>query len=79
MTEAGPLDVLSELPVDGGHRSFAELETRHVDAEIGSIVVHVASLGDIVASKEHAGRAKDLDALPELRRLLNQPPDTSNS
>lgn len=29
----------------------------------------IAGLGDIIKAKEIAGRDKDLDALPELRRL----------
>lgn len=69
MTDAGPLDVLRDLPVAGGRRSYEDLAPRHVDAEIGGITVHIAALGDIVDSKQHAGRAKDLDALDELREL----------
>jgi hypothetical protein len=30
---------------------------------------HVAALDDIIASKEHADRDKDREALPELRNL----------
>jgi hypothetical protein len=33
------------------------------------VTVRVASLDDVIASKEAAGRAKDRDALPELRTL----------
>jgi predicted nucleotidyltransferase len=40
-----------------------------VDQEIGGVRVHVAGLDDIIASKEHADRGKDREALPELRRL----------
>jgi hypothetical protein len=32
-------------------------------------VVHVAALSDIIASKEHADREKDREALSELRAL----------
>lgn len=69
MTDAGPLDVLRELPVAGGRRSYVELEQRHVDAEIGGVTVHVAALDDIVASKMHADREKDREALTELQAL----------
>lgn len=69
MTDGGPLDILRDLPVSGGHRTYDELAARHVDAELGGITVHIAALDDIVDSKEHAGRDKDLDALPELREL----------
>jgi len=33
------------------------------------IVVHVAALGDVIASKEWAGRPKDHEARPELLEL----------
>lgn len=70
-TDAGPLDVLAELPDRDGHRhSYDELATRRVAAEVDGIRVHVAALDDIVASKEFADRAKDHEALPELRELL---------
>lgn len=42
---------------------------RGVDQQIGAVVVHVAALDDIIASKEHADREKDREALPELRDL----------
>lgn len=69
MTDGGPLDILRDLPVAGGHRTYADLAPNHVDAEIGGIIVHIAALDDIVASKEHAARGKDLEALPELHEL----------
>lgn len=69
MTDAGPLDVLRDLPVAGGRRPYEELEPRHVDAEIGGITVHIAALDDIVDSKQHAARPKDLEALGELHEL----------
>lgn len=75
MTDAGPIDILHDLPVPNGRRSYEELATRHVIAEIGGIAVHVAALDDIVASKEHANRDKDRDALPELRSLQDRDDD----
>jgi hypothetical protein len=70
MTDAGPIDVLRELRGrDGGQVPFAVLRGRGVDQEIGGVRVHVAGLDDIIASKEHADRGKDREALPELRRL----------
>lgn len=53
----------------GRGRSYEELAPRHVVAEIGGVVVRIAALDDIVASKEHADREKDREALPELREL----------
>lgn len=36
----------------------------------GGVIVRIASLGDIVASKQYAARPKDLEALPELLELM---------
>lgn len=70
MTDAGPVDVLNEMATTGGgHQGYEELVGRHVVAEIGGLTVRIAALDDIVASKEHAGRDKDREALPELREL----------
>ena len=70
MTDAGPIDVLRDLrDRQGCEVAFDELITRGVDQQIGAVVVHVASLDDIIASKEHADREKDREALPELRNL----------
>lgn len=71
MTDAGPLDILIELRDRAGSRhGYDALASRLVANEIGGITVKLASLKDIVASKEFAGRDKDLEALPELRELL---------
>jgi len=70
MTDAGPIDVLRDLrDRQGGDVAFGELIARGVDQQIGAVVVHVAALDDIIASKEHADREKDREALPELRNL----------
>lgn len=70
MTDAGPIDVLRDLrDRDGGDVTFDALMARGVDQQIGAVVVHVAALDDIIASKEHADREKDREALPELRDL----------
>lgn len=70
MTDAGPIDVLRELrDRNGSDVAFDALMSRGVDQQIGSVMVHVAALDDIIASKEYAGRQKDREALPELRNL----------
>jgi hypothetical protein len=70
MTDAGALDLLVELrDGDGGRHSYADLSTRAVPHDVGGIVVRLAALDDIVASKEFANRQKDNEALPELREL----------
>jgi hypothetical protein len=73
MTDAGPLDLLVELrDRDGGRHDFVDLSARAVGYEVGELTVLLASLDDIVASKEFAGRDKDRDALPELNELLRR-------
>lgn len=69
MTDAGPVDVLGDLPVSGGRRGYDELAERAVPRSVHGVVVYVASLDDIIASKEAAARGKDREALPELRDL----------
>ncbi len=73
MTDAGPLDLLVELrDQSGGRHSFSDLIVRATDVTVGQIIVRVASLSDIIASKEFADRPKDREALPELRALLDR-------
>lgn len=73
MTDAGPLDLLLELrDPAGGRHPYADLASRAVGVTVGNVTISVASLDDIIASKEFAGRPKDLDALPELEALRNE-------
>ena len=70
-TDAGDLDVLVEIPsADGARLSYEDLLPRAVDATYGAdgVVVHIAALDDIIASKQSANR-KDREALPELCAL----------
>lgn len=53
-----------------GIRSFASARSRKTDVEVEGISVPVASLADIIASKEAVNRAKDRQALPVLRATL---------
>jgi hypothetical protein len=73
-TDSGPVDVLADLPVTGGRRSYDELIQRAVARRVHGVVIHLAALDDIVASKEFANREKDREALPELRRLQQRQP-----
>jgi hypothetical protein len=71
MTDAGPLDLLVELrDTSGARHPYSMLIKRSVPILIGGITVHLASLRDVIESKEFAGRPKDLEALTELRNLL---------
>lgn len=75
MTTAGPLDVLVELrDGSGGRHDYAELVQRSEPLTVGHLVVQVAALQDVIESKEFAARAKDAEALPELRYLQRQRP-----
>ena len=52
---------------------FADLRRDAIDVELGpELTVAVASLPDIIRSKEAAGRAKDQAALPALRATLER-------
>lgn len=67
MTDAGPLDVMPDMPDREGHRlNYEQLVDRSAPAVHAGITVRIAALDDIVASKEFANRDKDKDALPEL-------------
>ena len=70
-TDAGPLDVLVELrDRDGRSLRYEELEARAVVIRVGGVTVRLAALRDIIEAKTFADRKKDHEALPELRRLL---------
>jgi hypothetical protein len=70
MTDAGPFDVLAGLAAsDGRLVSYEELVERANDLWGDGFSVRAAGLDDIISAKEHAGRPKDLEALPELRRI----------
>ena len=73
MTDAGPLDLLVELrDRDGGRHSYGELVQRAVRYQVGGLTLLLASLDDIIASKEYAGRDKDREGLPELHELRSR-------
>jgi hypothetical protein len=68
-TRLGWLDV-SFRP--DGTKGYVDLVKRAAEAEVGGVCVRVASLDDIIRSKEAADRPKhraDLHVLHELRRL----------
>jgi len=71
-TDAGPLDLLVELrDPAGGRHSYIDLASRATAVSVGELTIRVASLEDIIASKRFAARPKDLEALPELQKLLD--------
>jgi hypothetical protein len=63
-----PVDVLFDrLP---GGRSFEALRARALNIRLGDRSAVVASMSDIIASKEATGRPKDLAHLPILRETV---------
>jgi hypothetical protein len=66
-TSVGDLDITFQ---PSGTRGYDDLRRDVVTMEIRGVEVPVASLADVVRSKEAAGRARDRAALPALRELL---------
>ena len=74
-TDAGDLDVLTNIPARDGRRlGYEDLAHRTNIVQGNGFVVRAANLADIVASKEGADRAKDREALAELREILAERP-----
>jgi hypothetical protein len=66
-TSKGDLDITFQ---PSGTRGYDDLRRDVVTMQIRGIEVPVASLADVIRSKEAAGRARDRAALPGLRELL---------
>jgi hypothetical protein len=60
-TDAGLLDVVPSAAAIGGYEDVATVELR-----LGDFSVRVATLDEVIASKEKLGRPKDQAALPAL-------------
>lgn len=72
-TDAGDIDIMFDMPDRTGTRhDYDFYEPRSERQDLAGTVVLIASLPDIIASKEHANRPKDHDALPELRALARE-------
>lgn len=69
VTDHGRLDVTF---TPSGTSGYEDLERDAVRLEILGVEVDVASLADVIRSKEAAGREKDRLVLPVLRRLLDE-------
>ncbi len=66
VTPLGEMDLTFEPDGIDGFEDLARSATR---LQVGEVQVRVAALADIIRSKTAAGRNKDNEALPELRRL----------
>jgi hypothetical protein len=68
-TALGDLDVTFE---PSGTRGYDDLRRDAVTLALRNVPVPVASLADVIRSKEAAGRPRDRAALPALRELLTR-------
>ena len=68
-TRVGNLDV-SVVP--SGTQGYDDLRRDAVEISVDGTPVRVASLADVIRSKEAANRPKDRTSLPVLRRLLEE-------
>lgn len=75
ITDHGRLDVAF---VPAGTMGYPDLIRDATRLRILGVEVDVASLADVVRSKEAAGREKDRLMLPTLRRLLSETEDRSS-
>ena len=69
VTDHGDLDITF---TPSGTSGYDDLRRDALRIEIAGTPVTLASLADVVRSKQAAGRPKDLIALPVLRRLLEE-------
>jgi hypothetical protein len=72
ITRHGDLDVAFEPSGTRGYRDLANDADRLAIADDPPLSVAVASLADVIRSKEAAGRAKDRAAIPLLRATLEE-------
>jgi hypothetical protein len=68
-TDAGNLDI---TVVPSGTQGYKDLRRDAIEIMVNGVPVLVASLADVIRSKEAANRPKDRTALPVLRRLLEE-------
>jgi hypothetical protein len=68
-TDAGDLDVSFTPSGTGGYR---DLRRDSAEVELYGVSVRIASLGDVIRSKQAANRPKDQRMLPALREILAQ-------
>lgn len=71
VTDHGRLDITFVPP---GTQGYSDLSHDAVHLAILGVETDVASLADVIRSKEAAGREKDRLVLPVLRRILDETP-----
>ena len=68
MTDYGQLDLLSR---HAGTEGYRDLSREAVVEDLGGeLEITIAALRDVIRSKQAAGRQRDLEQLPTLRKLL---------
>jgi hypothetical protein len=67
ITDHGRLDIALE---PSGTQGYIDLRRAAREAEIDGMTIVVASLADVIRSKEAADRTRDRAVLPDLRRAL---------
>ena len=68
-TDAGDLDVTFK---PSGTRGYRDLRRDATQAQLYGVSVRIASLSDVIRSKQAANRPKDQRMLPTLREMLAQ-------
>jgi hypothetical protein len=68
-TTFGDLDITFQ---PSGTAGYEDLIVNAEERDLGGISIRIASLADVVRSKEAAGRDKDIRALGELYELLRR-------
>ena len=66
-TDLGPIDLLGEIP---GARSYEELLTDSFEISEKDLTFRCVTLARLIQLKNAAGRPKDLEALAELKAIL---------
>lgn len=69
VTDRGNLDITFQ---PSGTRGYEDLRRDAVGMSVRGVEVPVASLADVIRSKEAAGRERDRAVLPTLRRMLDR-------
>jgi hypothetical protein len=67
VTDAGDLDIAFR---PSGTQGYSDLRRDSVSADIYDVTVQIASLADVIRSKQAANRPKDQRVLPTLRAIL---------
>lgn len=68
-TDAGDLDLAFH---PAGTQGYVDLRRDAVATQLYNVTVHVASLSDVIRSKQAANRPKDQRVLPTLREILSK-------